>query len=330
MDPNSTAEGETSCLLFHENKGNDDEGIFVYADLIVNSAGFLMALKAAIDLDLLEIIAKAGPERQLSARDIAAELPTLNPEAPAMVDRMLRLLATFSVLKCTVVIGSDGGSHRIYGLAPVAKYLVRDEDGVSLVPYMDLLQHKVILDSWGKLKDAVLEGGIPFNKAYGVEEGAFEYTKSDAEYGRLLNDGMLNHTTIVMKKILQRFKGFEDIKQLVDVGSGVGHTLNIIVSKYPNVKGINFDLPHVISHAIPCPGVEDIGRDMFESVPSGDAILLKWILHCWSDDHCIKILKNCYEALPDDRKVIIVEGIICEEPRQVILQNASVSWMFSC
>lgn len=34
------------------------------------------------------------------------------------------------------------------------------------------------------------------------------------------------------------------------------------------------------------------------------------ILHDWSDDYCVMLLKNCYKALPDDGKVIIVEAIL--------------------
>ncbi|XP_050108430.1 anthranilate N-methyltransferase-like [Malus sylvestris] len=49
---------------------------------------------------------------------------------------------------------------------------------------------------------------------------------------------------------------------------------------------------------------------MFTSVPSGDAILLKWVLHNWSDQHCLKLLENCYNAIPDDGKVIIVEALL--------------------
>ncbi|KAI5009845.1 hypothetical protein ZWY2020_011982 [Hordeum vulgare] len=77
----------------------------------------------------------------------------------------------------------------------------------------------------------------------------------------------------------------------------------------------HFDLPHVISDAQPYPGVEHVGGDMFESVPSGgDAILMKWILNCFSDQECAKLLKNCYDALPDHGKVINVECILPAKP----------------
>lgn len=38
---------------------------------------------------------------------------------------------------------------------------------------------------------------------------------------------------------------------------------------------------------------------------------MQWVLHDWSDDECIQILKRCREAIPKDKgKVIIVEAVI--------------------
>lgn len=42
---------------------------------------------------------------------------------------------------------------------------------------------------------------------------------------------------------------------------------------------------------------------------------MQWILHDWSDEHCLKILKNCLQAIPDSGKVIIIDCIIPEIPR---------------
>ncbi|KAJ8633508.1 hypothetical protein MRB53_026844 [Persea americana] len=144
---------------------------------------------------------------------------------------------------------------------------------------------------------------------------AFEYPATDPRFNNVFNKGMLNHTTIVMKKILETYKGFEGLKEVVDVGGGVGATLNLIISKYPQIKGINYDLPHVLAEAPAINGVEHVGGNMFDSVPSGEAIFMKslkfqWILHDWSDEHCLKLLKNCYKALPESGKVIIVESIL--------------------
>jgi len=66
---------------------------------------------------------------------------------------------------------------------------------------------------------------------------------------------MTNRATLIMKKIVESYKGFEHLNSLVDVGGGLGVTLNIVTSKYPHIKGINFDLPHVIEHASTYPGI---------------------------------------------------------------------------
>uniref|UniRef100_A0A7N2MDA7 O-methyltransferase C-terminal domain-containing protein n=2 Tax=Quercus lobata TaxID=97700 RepID=A0A7N2MDA7_QUELO len=130
----------------------------------------------------------------------------------------------------------------------------------------------------------------------------------------MFNVAMFNHTTIVIKKILESYKGFEQLRQLVDVGGGLGVTINLITTRYPNIKGINFDLPHVIQHARPYPGVEHVEGDMFENVPEGHVIFMKSILHDWSDEYCLKLLKNCYNAIPNDGKVIVVEAVIPTMP----------------
>ncbi|KAI7737310.1 hypothetical protein M8C21_031408 [Ambrosia artemisiifolia] len=125
-----------------------------------------------------------------------------------------------------------------------------------------------------------------------------------------LMEYMVNHTTIVMQEIFKHYHGFESLERLVDVGGGLGITLDMILSKHPSIKGIIFDLPHVIRHAPLYRGIEHVGGDMFKEVPQGDAMFMKWILHDWSDDSCIKLLKNCYKALPRNGKVIIVETIL--------------------
>ncbi|XP_009388361.2 caffeic acid 3-O-methyltransferase [Musa acuminata AAA Group] len=292
----------------------EDEKACTYAVQLVVGAVLPMTLKAAIELDLLEIVARAGPGAKLRPDDIVAQLPTENPHAAEMVDRILRLLAAYSIVSCSVETGEDGRPSRRYGAAPVCRYLTKNEDGVSLAAASLMNQDKVLMESWYHLKDAVLDGGIPFNKAYGVT--TFEYHGSDARFNQVFNECMRNHSTIFTKKVLDVYRGFDDVKVLVDVGGGTGATLRMITSRHPHIKGVNFDLPHVISEATPCPGVEHISGDMFESVPSeGDAIFMKWILHDWSDEHCVKILRNCWKALPENRKVIVVECVLPIAPQ---------------
>ncbi|KAM1184005.1 hypothetical protein EV1_002146 [Malus domestica] len=289
-----------------------DEEANLFAMQLASASVLPMVLKAAIELDLLEIMAKAGPGAFVSPADLSSQLPTKNPDASVMLDRMLRVLASYSILTYSLRTLPDGKVERLYGLGPVCKFLTKSEDGASIGSLCLMNQDKVLMESWYNLKDAVLEGGIPFNKAYGMT--AFEYHGTDPRFNKVFNKGMADHSTITMKKLLENYNGFEGLTSIVDVGGGTGAVLHMIVSKYPSIKGINFDLPHVIEDAPQYPGVEHVGGDMFVSVPKGDAIFMKWICHDWSDEHCLKFLKNCYAALPDNGKVIVAECILPVAP----------------
>ncbi|XP_038876703.1 caffeic acid 3-O-methyltransferase [Benincasa hispida] len=290
-----------------------DEEAQLFAMQLASASVLPMVLKTAIELDVLEIIGRGGEGAVLSPSQIASQLSGVkNPEAHVMLDRILRLLASYNILTYSLDTLPDGSVQRLYGLAPVCKFLIKNHDGVSIAPLCLMNQDKVLMESWYHLKDAVLEGGIPFNRAYGMS--AFEYHGTDPRFNKVFNRGMSDHSTITMKKILESYKGFEGLNSVVDVGGGTGAVLNMIVSKYPSIRGINFDLPHVIQDAPAYPGVEHVGGDMFVSVPKGDAIFMKWICHDWSDQHCLKFLKNCYDALPEHGKVIVAECILPVAP----------------
>ncbi|KAE8768503.1 tricetin 3',4',5'-O-trimethyltransferase-like [Hordeum vulgare] len=289
----------------------DEEQACMQAVQLALSSVLPMTLKTAIELGLLDTLVGAGG-KLLTPVEVAEMLPSKdNPDAPSMVDRMLRVLASHNVVSCVVEEGKDGSLSRRYGAAPVCKWLTPNEDGVSMAPWALSAQDRVFMETWCYMKDAVLTGGSPFHKAYGMTW--FEYAGTDIRFNRLFNEAMKHQSVIITNKLLELYSGFDGVGTLVDVGGGVGATINAIISKYPSIKGINFDLPHVISEATPCfPGVhvQHVGGNMLDKVPSGDAILMKWILNCFSDQECARLLKNCYDALPAHGKLISVECLL--------------------
>ncbi|XP_030443732.1 inositol 4-methyltransferase-like [Syzygium oleosum] len=305
-------------------EGRDqEEEVGKLAFQLAGAMVFPMVLKSALELNIIDSLVSAGGF--LSPAEIASRVGAKNPEAPVMVDRMMRYLVSHSVIKWRAR-RSDGegdedgdGGEREYGAGPMCRFLAKDEEGGAVGPMFLLLHDRVFMESWYHLNDVIMDGGVPFERAHGMT--AFEYTAIDDRFNRVFNRAMSSQTTMIMKKILDVYGGFEGVKVLVDVGGGVGVTLKMITSKHPHIKGINFDLPHVLADAPSYPGVEHVGGDMFESVPRGDAIFMKWILHDWSDEHCSKLLKNCYEALPTDGKVIIVESILPVVPEGNVSAN---------
>ncbi|MED6160144.1 hypothetical protein PIB30_048624 [Stylosanthes scabra] len=297
-------------LQVEKEEEEEEEDAFFIAQM-ANTVVVPFAVRTTIELGVFEIIAKAGEGAKLSAKDIVDQIGTNNPEAATMLDRVLSLLACHSFLRCCIVQDPENPNslhERLYSLSPVSKYFVTDADGLTFGPNLMLLLDKVLNPAWIELKGAILEGGIPFKRAYGMN--TFEYTNKDPRFSEVLNKAMHSSSTILMKKILDVYRGFDHVNKLVDVGGGFGISLKLITSKYPHIQGVNFDLPHVIENAPLYAGVENIGGDMLERIPQGDAIFLKWVLHDWDDDHCLKILKNCHNAIPNNGKVIVVEKII--------------------
>ncbi|KAH9728020.1 Flavone 3'-O-methyltransferase 1 [Citrus sinensis] len=267
---------------------------FSYAMELASAIVLPAAMQTVVELDVFEIISKAGPGAKLSVSEIVDQIPLKdnNPEAAAMMlDRVLRLLVSYNALHCSFVDG-----QRLYSLAPVSKYFVRNnQNGASLRPYMALSLDKVLMDGWFRLKGQILEGGIAFNKAHGMH--IYDYLGVDSSFNDVFNNGMSSHTSVVMEKVLESYKGFEHVKKLVDVGGGLGATLNMIISKYPHIKGI-----------------EHVGGGLFESVPKADTIFMKWVLNGFDDEQSLKLLKNCYKALPDGGKLLNVNAAFPEVP----------------
>nr|TKR75038.1 caffeic acid 3-O-methyltransferase 1-like [Populus alba] len=263
---------------------NEEEDYHLQYALQLASASTLpMVFKAVIELGVLEIIEKAGPGALLSASQIASQLPTQNnPDAPIVLDRILCLLASHSILTCSLATENQDSDQvqRLYGLAPVAKYFIKKEDGGSLSPYFLVIQDKVTVDLWYHLKDVILQGGALFQKAYGMS--SMEYVKKDPRFGEVFSGFVKGFNPLFMKRILDIYDGFEGLTSLVDVGGGNG--------------------------------IEHVAGDVFLTIPKGEAIFMKWVSHFWNDENFLKVLKNCYEALPDTGKLIVVEMVIPEIP----------------
>ncbi|KAK9135790.1 hypothetical protein Syun_015120 [Stephania yunnanensis] len=108
---------------------------------------------------------------------------------------------------------------------------------------------------------------------------------------------------------------FEGVESVVDVGGGDGTTLGMLVKAFPWIKGIHFDLPHVVSVAPERNGVEHIGGDMFKVVHTADAaFLMVNVPGAWVDwkrrgDH-ESLLCRVYDVFRQNSIVLASEAAI--------------------
>jgi hypothetical protein len=223
------------------------------------------ALKAAIELGVFEILSKArgAGKISLTAKEIASQV--LPPDSglsvinDAYLERILRLLASENVVCESAVTVPSGNSNssteRCYALQPVGTYFVRsDVDSASLAPLLVHLHDRDFLEPWHHLSATVLDDSTePFRRAHG--ESAFQYISHNPRSDKIFNAAMAHHSRLYMQAVLRAYHGFQDVKCLVDVGGGTGSSLALITAKYPHIRGINYDLPHVAAASPAYPGI---------------------------------------------------------------------------
>ncbi|KAI3690109.1 hypothetical protein L2E82_48084 [Cichorium intybus] len=99
------------------------------------------------------------------------------------------------------------------------------------------------------LSRSIKEGGTTFKLTHGDE--LFDFALINPKFNDMFNEGMACNAKFTMDTIISNYKdGFLGMKgTVVDVGGGTGMAISEIVKAYTHLKGINFDLPHVIATA---------------------------------------------------------------------------------
>ncbi|KAJ8452950.1 hypothetical protein Cgig2_014713 [Carnegiea gigantea] len=263
----------------------------------------MAVVKCAIELGIAEVLERNGGSMTIS--ELSSSLTCPQP----YLYRIMRFLAHRKIFKQTKT--SQGTLS--YTQTLLSRQLTR------MTPLILLESSPVMLAPWVSLSNRV-RGGIgndaPFQVAHG--EDLWSYAAYHPSHSKLFNDAMACDSRVLVPQIIKGCPSlFDGISTMVDVGGGDGTTLSMLVVAFPWIRGINYDLPHVVSNpSIPISDrIEHVGGDMFDNIPKADVVFLKWVLHDWDDEECIQILNNCKEAIIKEKagKVIIVEAVIEEE-----------------
>ncbi|KAK3404643.1 hypothetical protein EUGRSUZ_K00950 [Eucalyptus grandis] len=266
-----------------------------------------MALNCAVELRIPDIIHSLGGG-PVTLAQIASHIPS-----PSVKTCVLGRIMTPLVRKNIFSAHCDG-RETLYGLTPSSRWLLQGAGHLNLSPLVLLAGHQYMVSPWHSLSDYIKDGGsFPLKRAYGCE--MWDLESQNPEFSRTFRDAMACSNKLMMKAIVDAYKdGFERVGSLVDVGGGTGSAVAEIVRAYPHIKGINFDQPHIVAAAPAHGGVSHVGGDMFEAIPSADAVFMKWILHDWNDEDSVRILKNCRRAVAETNgKVILAEVVLRPE-----------------
>jgi hypothetical protein len=143
--------------------------------------------------------------------------------------------------------------------------------------------------------------------------------ETNRELGDIFNRAMRSFSGTTIPAILEAYD-FSGVGVLADVAGGYGHLLAAVLNRYPQMKGVLFDVPYVLEGApalLEKEGVADrvelVTGDFYESVPvTADTYMLKHIIHDWYDEQNVLILKNIRASMPDDGKILIIDTVIPE------------------
>jgi hypothetical protein len=169
---------------------------------------------------------------------------------------------------------------------------------------------------YGEMMHSVRTGRPAAEKVLGMP--VFDYFPRDRELSEIFNNAMTAFSAQVIPAALAAYD-FSGIELIVDVAGGHGAVLMGILERYPAMRGVLFDLDHVIAGAAPriaAAGLQDRLRtevgNFFERVtPGADAYVMKHIIHDWDDDRAIRILHNIRTAIGAKRsRVILLESVI--------------------
>ncbi|KAM0922026.1 hypothetical protein ACQ4PT_006435 [Festuca glaucescens] len=308
----------------------DDELLRAQAELWSHVFAYTksMALRCAVELGIPDAVHRRGGSATVP--DLVAEL-SLTPSRAPYLRRLMRLLAHAGFFDAL------SEEQDTYGLTLLSRLLVSAPGaGQGLSPFALAMLHPVIvspsmsLASWFRAADSDGDGAarVPFAAAHGGRE-LWAVAKDDPGFGAAFNDAMACDGRFVMDLIVRGHGQdlFRGLASLVDVGGGSGGAAKAIAAAFPHVRCSVLEVPHVVASVPPGDGgVEFVAGDMFDHVPKADAVLLKWILHGWGDEECVRILRRCKEAVPAGGRVIVMDLVVGSSPGDARATETQLLW----
>lgn len=271
-----------------------------HAQLIqMGTASFVSAIVyAAAKLGIADHLATGAK----SAAELAGPTGT---HAPSL-HRLLRSLASLGIL-------TEKEESR-FALTPLGEALQTGAPGSARVSLMTFCG-PAFWHTWEEILYSLQTGNSGFEKAFGMP--VFDYLAQHPDVASAFSETMVGFHGAEPPAVARAYD-FSGIKTLVDVGGATGNMLSAILAEHAYLRGILFDLPHVVSDApdfLKARGMEDRvtieAGSFFERLPAGgDAYLLSHILHDWPEELCLAILGNCREVMPPQGRLLIVESVL--------------------
>ncbi|MFE0046848.1 methyltransferase [Streptomyces albireticuli] len=218
--------------------------------------------------------------------------------------RVLRLLATRRIFR----EDAEGAFH----LTPAAE-LLRSDVPSSMRRGVLMLTDELFWTPAGRLEDTVRAGRTTFEDLYGAPY--FDHLARTPDAAESFHTGMASVSDGDDAATCAAYD-FPATGTVVDVGGGRGGLLRRVLLDNPGLTGVLYDRADVLrDHGLGIPELAGRWRtepgDFFSSVPAGaDVYLLKRILHDWTDEECLTILRGCRAAMKEGGTLLVVDTVV--------------------
>jgi orsellinic acid C2-O-methyltransferase len=268
-----------------------------YVNELINGAWATQVINAAVSLGLPEQLAQ-GPK---PADQIAA---AVKAHAPSLF-RLLRAMETLGLVETR----EDGA----FALTEAGQLL--RADAPQSVRGRALFAGDLLWKQFEDLTHSVRTG----ERARTIgHEGFAEFPNNPARLESFQR--AMVETSVRAAHAAVKVYDFGRFARVLDLGGGYGGVLAVLLETYSHMTGAVCDLGYLAERATTYlreAGVgaraNFIGGDFFQSVPAGfDLYLMKFIIHDWSDERALTILRHTRAAASASAKLVLLEQVVPE------------------
>ena len=195
-----------------------------------------------------------------------------------------------------------------------ASRMLRTDHPQSMRSFVRMFGLEINWGAYGELEYSVRSGRPATTRT--LPGGCWNYLAQHPEANSIFNETMLAKAQGQIPAIIAScdFSRFETIG---DIAGGRGHLLSAILEAAPTVKGILFDLPHVVKEASAMASSRltlQSGDFFKDALPRCDAYILMEIIHDWPDEEAVAILGAIRRAAVPRARLFLIETIVPADP----------------
>jgi acetylserotonin N-methyltransferase len=237
------------------------------------------------------------------------------------------------LLDACVGIGLLRRLEQKYENTPAAATYLTATSPRRLTGYINY-SNSVMWKLWSHLEDAVREGTHRWRQAYGWDGPIFSHFFRTEEAKREFLMGMHGFGVLSSPRVVEACD-LRTFHHFADLGGATGHLAVAACERYPQLRGIVFDLPDVVPLATEIVAqspvadrIEVVAGDFFvDPLPAADIYALGRILHDWSEEKILHLLSRIHSHLPAGGAVLIAEKLLLDDksgPRWAQMQNLNM------